>query len=259
MLDGSTGSTGRFSGKFEIPERVGRRAGGNLFHSFERFNVQRGESATFTGGGGIDNVISRVTGDQASTIDGLLASTVPGADFFFLNPNGVIFGPEARLSIDGSFHVSTAHELRFEDATAFSTGDSSESSFTAAAPEALGFLGAEVGTIKVDQGRLRVPERETLSLVGGPVRIFGNGQLLATLPISPLKVLGSVVRLDKVVKLSGVASDTFFTVEAGLKIDANGDPLNPALVDLVQQVEPAIEPLGFTNPIFVDRDGLGYL
>ena len=42
-------------------------------------------------------------------------------------------------------------------------------------------------------------------------------------------------------------------------MDANGDPLNPALVEQVQQIEPEIVPLGFTNPIFVDRNGDGYI
>jgi filamentous hemagglutinin family protein len=174
VLDGTTGSTGTFSGSFEIPAAVGRRAGGNLFHSFERFSVLRGESATFTGPAGIDNVISRVTGEEASRINGRLASTIPGADFFFLNPNGVVFGPEASLDVDGSFHVSTADELRFDDGSIFSARDPAASSFTVAAPEAFGFLGADAGGISVDRGRLEVGTGETLSLVGGPIMVDGG-------------------------------------------------------------------------------------
>ena len=59
-------------------------------------------------------------------------------------------------------------------------------------------------------------------------------------------------------ELKGISSDAFITVEAGVALDANGDPLNPLLVEAVQQIEPEIVPLGFTNPIFVDRNGDGY-
>ena len=44
----------------------------NLFHSFSQFNVQTGESATFTGPGSIASISSRVTGGQRSLIDRLI-------------------------------------------------------------------------------------------------------------------------------------------------------------------------------------------
>ena len=46
----------------------------NQFHSFGRFNVLTGESATFTGPPAIQNIIGRVTGGELSNIDGLIAS-----------------------------------------------------------------------------------------------------------------------------------------------------------------------------------------
>ena len=60
-------------------------------------------------------------------------------------------------------------------------------------------------------------------------------------------------------KLAGISSDAFLTVEAGVALDPNGDPLNPGLIEMVQLVEPEVVPLGFTNPIFVDRNGDGYI
>ena len=56
------------------------------------------ESATFSGPDAIRNVISRVTGGDPSDINGTLRSTIQGADFYFLNPAGVMFGPNARPS-----------------------------------------------------------------------------------------------------------------------------------------------------------------
>ena len=67
----------------------------------------------------------------------------------------------------GSFHVSTAHELRFEGGDVFSASDPAASSFSVAAPEQFGFLGAEPAGITVDRSALEVPAGEALSLVGG--------------------------------------------------------------------------------------------
>jgi filamentous hemagglutinin family protein len=175
VLDGTTGPAGALPGPdFAIPAEVGRRAGGNLFHSFRSFNLAQPESATFTGPAGIANVISRVTGDERSSIDGTLRSTVPGADLWFLNPAGVVFGPNARLDVQGSFHVSTADELRFTDGAVFSARDPSASSLTVAPPDAFGFLGATPTDIAVDRGRLSVPVGEALSLVGGDITVSGG-------------------------------------------------------------------------------------
>src|ERR671910_3905015 len=128
-------------GEIKIGADLGSRRGDNLFHSFEKFGIAAGQTATFTGPGDIKNVISRVTGGEVSRINGKLASTVGQADLYFLNPAGVMFGPNARLDVPGSFHVSTAHELRFADGARFSALDKTGSGLTVAPPEAFGFLG----------------------------------------------------------------------------------------------------------------------
>jgi filamentous hemagglutinin family protein len=127
-LDGSLGPKGAVqpgtladgsSTTYLISSDLGRQAGKNLFHSFQQFNVLTNESATFTGPQHIENVIGRVTGGSASSIDGLIRSTMDGANLFLLNPNGILFGPNATLDVKGSFHVSTADYLRFEDGARF--------------------------------------------------------------------------------------------------------------------------------------------
>jgi len=90
---------------------LGRQHGGNLFHSFQDFNLNSSESATFSGPNNVSNVISRVTGGNPSNIDGLIRSTMPNADMYFLNPYGIMFGPNAQLDVQGSFHASTADTL----------------------------------------------------------------------------------------------------------------------------------------------------
>src|SRR4051812_26099255 len=141
VTDGSVGpKVSLTGGQIEISANLGTRRGDNLFHSFERFGIATGQSATFTGPGDIKNVISRVTGGEISTIDGTLASRVGQADLYFLNPAGVIFGPNARIDVPSSLHYSTEREMRFADGARFSAADQPGSGLTVAPPEAFGFL-----------------------------------------------------------------------------------------------------------------------
>ncbi len=95
----------------------GAARGSNVFHSFSDFHVGT-EAVYFANPAGIENILSRITGSNVSYIDGLLG--VDGAaNLFLLNPNGVIFGPNARLDISGAFAVSTADSLIFADGSEF--------------------------------------------------------------------------------------------------------------------------------------------
>src|SRR5215217_300577 len=175
VTDGTLGRRVRLTGReVEVGADLGQVRGRNLFHSFERFGVERGGRVTFTGPRGFDNVISRVTGGEASRIDGTLASKVPGADVYLVNPSGIVFGPGARLDVPGSFHASTADEVRFGDGAAFSARDPSGSTLSVAAPEAFGFLGVGSGSITLDRGTLAVPAGHDLSMVGGDIMVVGD-------------------------------------------------------------------------------------
>ena len=182
--DGSVGAAQVLSGPdYEIGAELGAQAGGNLFHSFQQFSVDTGESATFSGPGSIDNIISRVTGGELSAVDGLIASTIPGASLWLFNPAGVVFGPNASLDVSGSFHVSSADEVRTADGGRFSAVDLDGNGFSVAAPESFGFLGADPAAVVVNGSQLAVDEGETLSIVGGDVDIesgvlvTGGGEL----------------------------------------------------------------------------------
>lgn len=98
--------------------RGGAARGANLFHSFAEFNVSEAQRVYFANPIGIANILSRVTGANPSRILGTLG--VDGAaNLFLLNPNGIVFGANARLDVAGSFVATTADRFVFGDGLAF--------------------------------------------------------------------------------------------------------------------------------------------
>jgi len=99
-------------------------------------------------------------------IDGTLQSDIPGANLYLLNPAGVVFGPKARLEVNGSFHVSTADFLRLGEDGAFRVSLADEqSALSVSAPAAFGFLRDNPSGIRLEGSRLAAPTGHTLSVV----------------------------------------------------------------------------------------------
>ncbi|MBW4570928.1 MAG: S-layer family protein [Tolypothrix carrinoi HA7290-LM1] len=152
--------------------------GANLFHSFSQFHIGEGREAYFANPSGIENILSRVTGSDASRIFGKLG-VLGNANLFVINPNGIIFGKNASLDVRGSFIASTASSLKFPDGTEFSAlAPQTKPLLTVSVPIGLQY-GANPGSIQVQgdgQGirattQLRVPSNQTLALVGGDVSL----------------------------------------------------------------------------------------
>ncbi|MBW4634873.1 MAG: filamentous hemagglutinin N-terminal domain-containing protein, partial [Iphinoe sp. HA4291-MV1] len=167
----------------------GATRGANLFHSFQEFNINAGRGAYFSNPAGIANILSRVTGGNPSNIQGILG-VLGKANLFFINPNGIIFGPNARLDVGSSFFGSTANSLIFKDGFEFSATN----------PQAPPLLTINIPNIPIgmrfrenpgnitNQSRavdtngnlvgLTVPSGNSLTLVGGNVSL-DNGILFA--------------------------------------------------------------------------------
>ena len=88
----------------------------NLLHSFREFNIGEGRGAYFyTEPSNIENIFSRITGNNPSEILGVLGTfgnSVP--DVWLINPNGILFGPNSQLDLGGSFLATTADEVQIE-------------------------------------------------------------------------------------------------------------------------------------------------
>ncbi|BAZ51637.1 filamentous hemagglutinin outer membrane protein [Nostoc sp. NIES-4103] len=169
----------------------GARRGANLFHSFQEFNVGKEGKAYFSNPAGIENILSRVTGENPSNIFGTLG-VLGNANLFFINPNGVFFGPDAKLDIKNSFLASTATSLNFADGTKFSVNTPETTPLlTMSIPVGLQFRElrgkilvqgsghhlsyADTGsTIRPDSLGLQVPSGKTLALVGGDIALEGG-------------------------------------------------------------------------------------
>ena len=157
----------------------------NLFHSFQEFNVGEGRAAYFlTPNTNIQNILARVTGSNFSEILGTLGTRGGSSpNLFLINPNGIIFGQNARLDVSGSFLASTASSLKFADGNQFSAIEPQNNSLlTVSVPIGLQF-GQDVGRI-VNQSSavnsrdipagLQVTPGNTLALVGGDVALEGG-------------------------------------------------------------------------------------
>ncbi|MBW4602680.1 MAG: filamentous hemagglutinin N-terminal domain-containing protein [Calothrix sp. FI2-JRJ7] len=143
----------------------------NLFHSFTEFNVSNGQQVYFANPVGINNILTRVTGSNISRIFGTLGVN-GGANLFLINPNGIIFGTNAKLDVAGSFTATTANSLIFNNYE-----------FSATNPTAPPLLkinvtpGLQYGTIQPlrqisNQGNLSVGQ--DLTLVGDVLNLQGQ-------------------------------------------------------------------------------------
>ena len=143
----------------------------NLFHSFREFNIGEAQGAYFTNPAGIDNIISRVTGKNPSQILGTLG-VLGNANLFLINPNGIIFGANAKLDINSSFVASTASSIIFADGVKFDVNPSSPL-LTIKVPIGLQFQDMP-GAIHLQSAKLEILPGKILALVGGNVSLDGT-------------------------------------------------------------------------------------
>ncbi len=179
LTDGTVGGRVSLNGSaMFVDPALGRRAGGNLIHSFSAFDVQTGAAAAFGLPAGVERVIGRVTGPGASTIDGIV-SFVDGsfspvaADFWFFNPNGLTIGANAEFRTSAALRLSAGDTLIFGDGTRLLAEAAAPLTITSAEPEAFGFLNRAPGAILLSGGRLPA-QGDGVALSGGRIVVDGK-------------------------------------------------------------------------------------
>ncbi|WP_228061962.1 filamentous hemagglutinin N-terminal domain-containing protein [[Phormidium] sp. LEGE 05292] len=200
-----------------------------MFHSFGEFSVPTGGEAFFNNALDVQNIFSRVTGRSISNIDGLIRANGT-ANLFLINPNGIIFGPNAQLNIGGSFVASTASGIRFADGTQFNTTPNQPTSLlTISVPIGLQY-GANPGNITVQGQGLPVPtpvEGETAAQQAAREIQLQQQWLnspvgLGVQPGRTLALIGGNVALE-----GGILKAPSGRIELGSVADAGVVSLNP--------------------------------
>ncbi|OUL26530.1 S-layer family protein [Nostoc sp. 106C] len=204
----------------------GSTAGSNLFHSFSKFSVPTGGSATFdlVNTPNIKTIFSRVSGRNVSNIDGLIQTLNANnpVSLFLMNPAGIIFGQNAKLDIGGSFVGTTANSINFSDGFKFNATDTTTPPvLTMSVPVGLQ-MGQNPGAIAVQSTgyslnianilspiirtpsltQLKVEPGKTLALVGGNLNLNG-ATLTAETGHIELGSLGSSESVDLISTAQG--------------------------------------------------------
>ena len=191
----------------------------NLFHSFQEFNVNLNQKVYFKNPDNITNILTRVTGSNASKIFGTLGVN-GSANLFLINPNGIVFGENAKLDISGSFLGSTASSIIFDNYNFNTLNPETPPLLKINLPLGLQF-GSNPGNIEVrgtghnlsaqpplflplqrtDRSTgLRVNPGNTFALIGGNVSLSGG-----VLTAETGRIELAAVKVDGVVGISNLA------------------------------------------------------
>jgi filamentous hemagglutinin family protein len=156
----------------------GATRGTGLFHSFSEFSVGDRAAVRFLVTPQIQSIFARVTGAGVSDIQGSIGTRIDNAtlspstaSLFLLNPNGIIFGPNATLDLAGSFLATTASGVKFGGNQEFSAVNPQTAPLlTVSVPVGLRF-GEKVGAIEVNSATLATSITQSLGLIGGDVKL----------------------------------------------------------------------------------------
>ncbi|WP_332877347.1 MBG domain-containing protein [Massilia sp. S19_KUP03_FR1] len=145
---------------------------GKAILAWRDFSIAAGETVRFQQPDANSVALNRVTGSDPSAILGSLSAN---GKVFLVNPNGILFGAQARVDV-GSLVASTM--------------DIADQDFLAGRYQ---FAGTSGAALRVDGAQLRAGERGTIALLGASVS--NNGTLTARLGTVALAA-GEGVTLD---------------------------------------------------------------
>ncbi|WP_233258569.1 filamentous hemagglutinin N-terminal domain-containing protein [[Phormidium] sp. ETS-05] len=226
---------------------------GNLFHSFEQFGLNQGQTANFISTPQIHNILGRVIGGDPSLINGLIQITGGNSNLFLMNPAGIVFGPGASLNLPAAFTATTATSIGFDNRWFHSVGTNDYTALVGT-PNAFDFSTLQPGSI-INSGDLAVALGQNLNLIGGTIINSGSltgGQItIATVPgehlirisqpghilsldISPVPDQGiTPLSLPQLLTASNIGSATKVIITSGGEVFLTGSGLKVDRGDLV--------------------------
>lgn len=207
--DGTGTNVSQIGNRFDIQGGQPSADRANLFHSFTQFGLNTRDPsspqiANFLSTPQIQNILVRVSGGKASTIDGVIQVTGGNSNLFLMNPAGIVFGANASLNVPGSFTATTANGIGFGSGW-FSASGTNDYASLIGAPNSFAFTMSQPGAI-INTGNLTVNPQQSLILVGGtivstkPLSAQEGGQIaVAAVPggrFVRLSQSGSLLSLD---------------------------------------------------------------
>ncbi len=200
----------------------------NLFHRFESFSLESGSTANFTTAPLIQSIISQISGGNASYINGVLQVSGSEANFYLINPSGVLFGPDAQLNLGGNLTATTADRIEFGDAW-LDVEKTQDYSALTESPSAYQFSVERPGSV-VNQGNLEVSNSQSIQFVGGDV--VNTGTLTAPAGEVTLSAVPgeSLIRLDAAGALLSVEVATEAMAKPFLRSITSDQSFTPLLL-----------------------------
>jgi filamentous hemagglutinin family protein len=195
----------------------GTKAGANLLHSFEKFGVNKGQTANFLSNPSIQNILGRVTGGDASVINGLIQVTGGNSNLYLMNPAGIIFGSGASLNVPASFTATTANGIGLGDKWFNALGTNDYANLLGN-PGAFAFT--QSGAI-FNAGNLAVASGQNLTLLGGTV--VNTGTISA--PSGNITI--AAVPEEKLVRVTQAGSLLSLGLPVETKAAINPQPFTP--------------------------------
>jgi filamentous hemagglutinin family protein len=224
----------------------GLNKGQVLFHSFTDFSVPTNGQANFAKPVGNRDIITRVTGNLFSDINGLVNTN--GANLFLINPNGIVFGTNAQLNVGKAFVGSTANSIDLVapggQKITFGTNSTGDAPLISIAPNVLFNvanlnIGSGSGQISIFGTLQTNNQSQYIGLIGGNVKLDG-GKIIAPggrVDLGGLNTAGAVSVNSNGLVFNGTnltRSDVSIANNSSVSVRAN-QTLNP------------IDPVFFTN------------
>lgn len=195
------------------------RDGVNLFQSFQKFGLSEGQIANFLSNPQIRNILGRVTGGDASLINGLIQVSGGNSNLFLMNPAGIVFGPNASLNVPADFTATTATGIGFGGNWFNAVGDNNYQNLVGT-PSQFAFDLSQLGSI-INAGNLAVGQGQNLTLLGGSA--INTGQLSA--PSGSITL--AAVPGESLVRISQTGHLLSLEIEPPRTVDGQVQPITP--------------------------------